>query len=821
MFSFLLLCVALAAPALCATTTSQPDKDNMTAGNVFNTGNTTAETTTPRAAPSVCSLSLYISDENNPIQQFNKLVEDDGAIFIYMKLDFVDEDFGGTFSAYLDAIGNIIDPLTWVWAKGGRGKLLLASPFDFNHLSLTTLGQGVHSLNIKVEGSDGCFAGTNRTDGEKLLMIAVFLQDVIKTRHEDNGDADSDEGTVDDELICLEKQLGKKDITLAGLFNLPGGSYSTMQLSTAYDCWSNGEANKSKRVYKESWLNWILAGGIVLAMFSPIAMSFFIQKNPPETDEHGLERISLVSDLPLGLKYVTCFWAKNNKCVSTTRWTLFLLLFIVIQYIPVLISFLTDTDGFIKRSFALYNTGPQNGLLSVIWHLLINVIFLMAAVILIERFFRDGAFLEPLLRERAKTPDGEDEPIGRSNSDDGTARVNEDESNDIYKHMVIVEAPMELWAPSTSLDDSQAFFYYMRWRARMGVDMKAWKFVIYGWLWGMITEHVGAPPDNPRTVLCAVIFTIAFPFYIPFALIFFAFNTLPLMYCMTRCLQTLISDHVNCTEMMFSLLIAVASIAWFFKFIATFVYIAELIGYSFMGFVVNADVVGPTVLVIVIIAGYIVRAITEFYDGYCVLFSKVIAVAEAHDDAVEKKRAAGGPELVVSRRRGAAARNRMARQTQSSTEQRQSSIEMEPMDEERDNGAATTHPPPGDEAAYTPLVSFNAKSIPTLQLNFFWLIVEKYRPIRVQVASTFLQLLVIILCIGFGMSILAIADSLSNLSTTVELFASVIIAGVVPTVLLALKSPASQDCYDQAKERQIKADVTHFAQTGHLKSSAA
>ena len=749
---------------------------------VANTINSTAtDHGSPTGPLTACNISLFTHESNTAIEEFRRLV-DDGAIFVYMKLVFMDVEFEDPLSAYLEDIGNIIDPLTWVWAKGeSRGKLLLASPFDFNQLSLTTLSAGVFSLTVKMQSS-GCI-DSERADGDKIQAIARLLLDLVKGTNED----DQTDDTNNEEIVCLEKQLGK-DAPVSGIVYSPGSSYTMMQASTAFDCWSNGADNKVTRVHTESWLTWILAGGVILALFSPMAMSFFIQKNPPEKDENGIERLSLVSDLPLGLKHVTCFWANNNILVASTRWTVFILLFTLTQYIPVLISFLTDMDGFMKRSYALYNTGPLNPVISVVSHILVNVVFVLASIVLLVRLVRDAGqqSLEPLLRERAVR--------------DGAAGVHvEDDNIASYRHFVLVDAPEELWTPSISLERSQAFFYYMSWRASMVVDINAWKFVLYGLLWRWISEHVGAPPDNKRTAVCAMIFVILYPFYLPFGLIIFSFNSLPLMYSFTRCLQfAFLSNIVKCSELFFAFLIAIASIAWFFKFVATFVYVSEIIVYFFIGFIINANLFGWTILGFVTMTGYIIQAITGFYDGYCVLFMQVMEIAKDVDEKIKDEKAEGSNQVAL--REGstkvALRKGRFTRQARVSSSGDIGMISMGGEHEETNEHV---------------LVKDNA-----LDGKLFWLIVEKYQPIKMQVTLTFLQLFAIIIGIVFGMYILFITDSMSNLATSVK-FVSMFIIAAVPKVLLSLKSPASQTNYDEAKKMDIEGDILHFAKNRELR----
>ena len=64
-------------------------------------------------------------------------------------------------------------------------------------------------------------------------------------------------------------------------------------------------------------------------------------------------------------------------------------------------------------------------------------------------------------------------------------------------------------------------------------------------------------------------------------------------------------------------------------------YVSEVLVYTFMGTVINADKVGPIMIAILILAKYVVDAVTGFYDGYCTLLSDVMKEAESLMDEAD------------------------------------------------------------------------------------------------------------------------------------------------------------------------------------------
>ncbi|XP_071803529.1 uncharacterized protein [Asterias amurensis] len=267
---------------------------------------------TINTSPPYCNFSIFTSESFQPEKEFKRLVKE-GAIFVYLNLGFVNVDFDDP-SAYLDDIGDIIDPQTWVWSKGGRGKLLLGAPFDFKIMSLSTLKPGVFSLTVKINASSVCNE-PNSTDEETIEEIKRLLQDLTKG---EDGTHQAEEGEDDEELMCLEKQLDHS--VRDWIFVNP---YKLMEETSGFDCWQR-DGHQIRVLPTEFWLIWIRSLRVILALFSPMALGFLLQQNPPEKDpKNGVERLSLKSDLPLGLNYTLCNWGNNNNCILIMRCTLF------------------------------------------------------------------------------------------------------------------------------------------------------------------------------------------------------------------------------------------------------------------------------------------------------------------------------------------------------------------------------------------------------------------------------------------------------------------------------------------------------------------
>ena len=830
------------------------------------------------------------------IEEFKELLDKpEEAIFVYFKLNFT-TGFDSDMAYLSDNTTDVIDPLTWVWSKGGRGELLLGSPFDFVHLSLGTLSPGVYSMGLELTADKSCFSN-NTSDVDKMRAIAESLLDLTK-----QADASLDNELIacrdieeqDDEeeiaSVCIEKQLGPDQFNVIGVYAFPSVSYTILQGSTVYECWTLAGLRRPKSipVTTQSWLHWLLGGGIVLALFSPLALDFFIRKHPPIVDRIGTnERLMLVTDpIPVGFKYVFFFWRESVPGFHFFRWVIIISLFGFLQYIPLLVAFCVDSDGLAKRMAAVHRVGLINLTKDFVIHVAINLLYFVFALVLLGLYVStDGHkfLVRFLLRERDPPTVNEDEMEGDEEEEDapaeretgGDTNGNVDVENggphapkssklQIFKHIGIFtpDEKYKLWTPDTLLPNARAFLFIMAYRMKMMFDPNLWRYCVMG-LWETITSICGAPdPDsediegnsrcNLHRIIHGLLFALIFPFHLILFVFLLCFNSVPLLYCLLRILQT-VSKEVRISELAFFFGLIWVAVAWLCKFIGIFTYLAEMIGYTFVGLVANAEIVGPFCIVVLVFVGYFVNMATDFYDIYCKLFREVVEAAEEVDGEFEKllrdhKDFKGGMtakklEGVLYRKtmkparsiswvkdsKGAVAEERieMISAPVESACLPPSPIDTNSLAESADQANTKLLSEEEQETlrlisreGFGSIVSYTKKGTPAIESKLFWLIVEKYCPVRGQAGAALVQLLLLAVVIALGMTILTIVDGFRDLPATVELFGSVIVAGVVPIFLVAMRSPESQGCYDDAAKRQLTVDVRYYALYGELKSMA-
>ena len=830
------------------------------------------------------------------VEQFKELLDKiEEAIFVYFKLNFSVE-FESDMAYLSENATDVIDPLTWIWSKGGRGELLLSSPFDFIHLSFGTLKPGVYTMDLELQASSRCLSD-GVSDADKLDSLATTLLELTAKAADEldkepiacrdlEEEEDEDEATS----VCLEKQLGPDQFDVVGVYAFPSVSYTILQGSTVFECWTatEGKAPRSNAVTTQSWLHWLLAGGILLALFSPLALNFFIRKHPPFKDRRNLnERFMLVTDpIPAGFKYAFFHWKEDIPWFHFVRWVVIILFFGFIQYVPLVVTFATDSDGLSKRIAAVYRVGLIDQTTDTALHVIINLFYFIISFILLGIYVspKGHKFLIPFLRERDLQDEDEDEQqVGEEDqekqdqdgndnngnvdaekggkSDENSQKHDKDDNNEepnlAYKHFVILETPEELWTPDTILPNARAFLFIMLYRVKMAFDPCLWQFCV-DWLWRTITSCCGAPSSG-RPVLCAILFAIVFPFYLIFFVFLLCFNSLPLFYCLTRAFQT-ISNEVRPSEILFLVSVLIIAVAWFCKFVGIFTYIAELLGYTFVGFVANAEIVGPICLVVVVFIGYFVSAVTDFYDIYCKLFREVVEAAEEVDKEIQEMVKDGDntdsgitadtlKEGVLYRKKLKPAKsfawekdNKDDKKNKKADKKKKKGndeqIEMTVASSESATSGTVDIPPsptPSSELLSTEdqevlrlvskpgfgsLVTYNKKGTPAIESKLFWMAVEKYCPLRGKAAAAVVQLSTLAVVIALGMTILSIVDGFRDLPATVEFFGSVIVAGVIPIFLVAMRSPEAQECYDEAIKRQLRVDVRSYALFGQFESMA-
>ena len=718
-----------------ATEPSVPPPTTGSAGNVTTYGVVSSATD--------CVLEL----PPDTIEQLpNVFIE--GAVFIRFNLKMK-----GMKTIYENS-SDVVAPFTWVWALEGKGDLLLSYPFDFQQLSLGTLSLGVVDVDVAVTlPDDGCFQ--QAADADKQRILAKFIGSLVQSANDTIKDLDV---FTEETVICTEKQLTSDEFAVIGVYAIPLSTYYVFQGSTEYECWpgsSDPFESEPMRISKHGWLGAIFALGFILALFSPLAASFFIRHNPPIVAD-GEEYLAINSDLPLGLKYLLCFSFQDCSAVVAIRWFVYVVAFMLIPFIPYIVSYVIRGDAFIYRMEVAYGLLLSKSLV-IFWFVVVNLIFLTIAMLFLGLYLYDDSFVPNSLIVM---------PADRR-----------------YFGFVF-DMPPELHVPNKKTTPMRGFMYTMLHRTQMAINPDVWSFWFNDLFWKKIYGLLGKRSDDGdrnscRFIAALLIFLIVLPFAIVSFLFFLLFNSIPLFYTIFWVIAKSLSNDVRASEVIVALMTMFLSFAVLFIFVAAFVFVAELIGYTFIGFVLNSDFAGPIVVVVITVAGYLINAATNFYDKYCILLKRLIEQAET----IDKELAKTGRRQMEDE----AANN--------------SDMELK----QQDSGETQTILP-----AVRQLVR-DRNGVPTIPLRLFKLVVAKYQPMYLEVASVLLQLLVISILVGFGLATIIYIDAVSDLPATVEFFATVIVATVVPVLMLILKSPAKEENDDEARSCQLNADLEYYA----------
>ncbi|XP_071510115.1 uncharacterized protein [Diadema antillarum] len=667
-------------------------------------------------ASSAMECTLLLRNKETMMTELRDVVSK-GAIFVYFKLDF-----NSTFTMYSNS-SYVVDPLTWVWAVDGKGKLLLTYPFDFEQLSLTTLSYGVFHLNLTVAvPHNGCFQqADDRLKGQIMALFVSELMQSVKDTHIYAGK---------ESLVCFERQLTSDKFYLIGVYGIPLCTYYVFQGSTAYDCWFGSDQFDSEpiRVRKHGWLRVIFSFGIFLAFFSPLAASFFIRKNPPVTinGELGLY-MSLNSDLPLGLKHLLCFSFQDCRLIAAARWFIFVAAFMFIPFIPSIISDAVLGDSFSQRTAVAYQLLLDKGLVRF-WIIFSNLIFVVMAIFFHFGFNYVSTYLEV------------------------------EEVNRVY-FSYMFEMPENICVPlETGSHHLSIFISTMWYRTQMAINPAVWIFSIREILKDLFGRCGGRGRVN---AFFFIIFVLPF---VPVAfLMLLALNSVPLVYiphwCVAKCIYKLkmeklaeiilgvisISLHV--------LLSVVGLIVVVFVFVAVFVYVAEVLGYTFIGFVLNANYYGPFLIVGLTFAGYVIKEVTTFYNTYRIFLKRVVEAAERVDSQLASTQSRHGTSDAESRK---------------------------------------------------PISLRENQPFPVISLYLFKKMVAEYQPIHLEVGAIFLKLLVIAVVMAFGLSTIVSIDGIDDLPATVKLFTAVATAGAVPMLTSIMKSESGEEIEEAENAQNLK-----------------
>ncbi len=289
-----------------------------------------------------------------------KLVNKTSTVFIYLKLNFTNAEFEDDRFQYLQNTTDVINAQYWVWARGSHGRFLLEAPFDFVTISLGTLSYGVEEsktidITILPEDNTDCFI-RDLDDSQRIAAIAELLLNLTSTGHQGQR---SLHGHFPPH-VCLERhKMDNRSV---------GGTHDSLQSSTFYDCRRAGHPSvESVIVKKDNWGTLLAYIGFGISLYMPaILLVMFLWKKPPQekwktlSDDNlqtptgranGTKRMALNTDLiPIGLFY-TIYYAEFQKYSTGLKILKRVLVLLTIIFLLVLIAFLPFLPRVISNSF--------------------------------------------------------------------------------------------------------------------------------------------------------------------------------------------------------------------------------------------------------------------------------------------------------------------------------------------------------------------------------------------------------------------------------------------------------------------------------------
>ena len=527
------------------------------------------------------------------LDELAEVLQDEDLVAVYLKYNFTQDGLwdenSATSVAYLEneEFLSYIDPLSFMVVSPGLGYLLLSLPFDYIPLSLSSLGMKVATVTMDMSDMPNTVDFERLDDADQLQVMYDLAQEMIVAATLMNSESSpvTSAITLTEYDVCTQKlddrRAGYMYIRrfVAAIMN---NRYQLLQ--SVYDCRPYGLVD-DVQIPDQYWFNKYLPllFGFLVFCFAPLALAFFFRNNPPFEDENGTTRITTLSDLPIGFKY-TFMFSCDNEWIRGLKVTLGLLVLVFLSYLQPLVAYLSDNDDYNYRiqaaermdsvGFWVY-VGVMAG-----YYLLFLAIFL--------------AYVFNILL-----------------SDQIGVRW---ESDLDRKKLTFMKLPRELWVSQVDLPFTQSTIYFARKRMLMALDTRLWKHE-FRRLWKWIKSR-----PNCKT-WCIYTFGI-FGYLIllvPYGLLFFVrlfFNSLPSFYITKQCL----TDY-KCKIPIGAIAIVLAAL----RVPAIVWYIITLFQCTFVGLVVNHQVVLPPLIIVSAILYFGVKIYNEIYQDYVDLTRNIIS----------------------------------------------------------------------------------------------------------------------------------------------------------------------------------------------------
>ena len=600
-------------------------------------------------------------------KQFNEII-DETTTFVYLRLNFLNTTFNSTEFAYLKNTFDVIDPLLWVLAVGKNGKELLRSSFDFIHMSLGSLGAyGIKSLNLDIINSQ-CFT-SDIPDDEKLCAIVNMLNrlsiNAVNFLHGKKGDMVFQLENVN---ICLEKQSGDRRFVVTDtgrtetlVHRLSESGHGVLQFTAQYSCLPVNDIMISTiipRGRQHWWLPWLLNAVVILViLFSPyIFFAFFDWEKPPRNGKIRLDTrpypfgffhfVFYSTFVKSGCAYNLC---SLSCCLRHIFFSIFMIFLCCLQFIPYLY---VHRKNYTLRQMAAERMGVwkfdgRNVALTYISIavLLVNIILFNVLKFYIRRLeFNKG---------NPKRTNVNFKKIGKSYI---TAELIFTEAAD--KDIIAIICPKfrgNVFEHTPKVHDIWNIILVLKMlhngkKSRI-VKILLTPITVAYWIGQSI------PLIYYTNVVLAVILSLVHNKFSNKKKAGFDDENIALRQkgrveesskagSSNRMQQTVEDVVLLYLQLVpFCFVFAFVTIPVFFQLFVTCSFLADVLGYTFIGVLVNAKYVVPELVIVLGVAWFLVQTVTGYSDTYANLFYKIIKLSEAQNSKALSHDTDGVPQI--------------------------------------------------------------------------------------------------------------------------------------------------------------------------------
>ena len=651
---------------------------------------------------------------------------------------------------------DIVLPQEWQLAGGIKGLTLLRFPYMFISMSLWTLSPGVFKTTIRFENiNQSCPSFfDNDIDLNQHLRESIRF-DINQTL------SVTDRNEVPN--LCQETFQITNDEDDANIVYVPvsfGNIISILYDRSNHACSPvNIHLENSTNLYmltNSQWLqNSTYFASILLSMFFPMVLLLCQHRNPPRIYD-SFEYLQTTTDLPIGFRHMLCYWTNDGWLGKTMR---FLRLFISL----VLMCFALYPEIILVRLFdAIYEQRiaalKRLTLKSCIAGGCYTYTYQTFTIIVI-------ATSVPLALELIYIVVG-----CMARNENVLTVINQMCCETKYERMHLfplfkLSKANRIPKHSDNISDGQStFMYYTKARMCLMLNCQTWKQLLEDFKQLLSTVCV-----KPIPRWChPIVWVLSLPFFLIYISIVIIFNMLPGGYLIYRFSKTIHLANRRTTRFLLFTYNMFISVILLYR-LYYFIYLCALtIVLVFTGIIINSSIVNPYCVFVLTLTGFVLSSIVGIHDTYQKLLKEIIK--QVVDASKFQSNLALKHTLVVS-----------------SPEREQN------LPECMDDQFRLVYRHDGDVHL-------------SIKIALFWFVVEKCKPLRVQVVLVLLQITIAFAAVIIAILVLKEIQELAQLSSASVTLTTLIASYAVPKIMLIIKSESTRK-----QEKEILYDRIHMA----------